>query len=65
MKTMEKLCRRFERMFPDWCAELDTLESYPGCYRICIINTALDVWAWHMFTSCRDFCEWMHGVVLD
>lgn len=65
MKTMEKLCRRFEKLFPEYCADLDALESYRGCYRVCIIDVERDIWSWHIFTSCRDFREWMDGVVMD
>ena len=65
MKTMERLCRRFERLFPAYCAELDTLDSYRGYYRVCIIDLEHDIWAWHVFTSCREFREWMEGVVMD
>ena len=63
MKTMQKLCRRFERLFPIYAADLDTLESYRGCYRVCIIDLETEMYYWHMFKSCRDFREWMDGLV--
>lgn len=65
MKTMQKLCRQFERLFPEYCAELDEMESHKGYYRVCIIDLHNNLWSWHIFTSCMDFSEWMHGVVLD
>ena len=65
MKTMETLCHRFERLFPGYAADLDTLESYSGCYRVCIIDLDRNDFCWHMFASCRDFREWMDGVVMD
>lgn len=65
MKTFEKLCRKFEKLFPGYCADFNEMESYRGCYRVCIINVENNLWCWHIFTSCRDFKEWMDGVILD
>lgn len=65
MKTIEKLCRKFERLFPSYCADFDTINSYKGCYRICIIDVERNLYSWHIFTSCKDFSEWINGVVLE
>lgn len=65
MKTMELLCRRFDRKFADYAADLDTINSYPGRYYVCIINVVSNDCWWHAFTSCRDFLHWMNGVILD
>lgn len=65
MKTMQKLIIRFKRIHPDHEAYLDTLESYRGNYRIAITDLTHDLTAWYLFTSCRDFREWMDGVVLE
>ena len=55
MKTMEKLCRRFEKMFPGYAADLDDVNSYRGYYRVCIIDLEHMVFSYHCFTSCDDF----------
>ena len=65
MKTMENLCRQFEKRFPNYCAELDDINSYNDCYYICIIDIENNLWSWHIFNSCDDFRSWMNGVVLD
>ena len=65
MKTTQKLVKRFHRLWPHHEAYLDELESYPGYYRVAITDLDHDLTAWYTFTSCRDFREWMNGVVLD
>ena len=65
MKTMEKLCRRFEKLFPNYAADLDTIDSHKGYYKVCIFDLEFNLPYWHIFTSCRDFREWMDGVVMD
>ena len=64
MNTMEKLCRRFEKLFPGYAADLDDINSYRGYYRVCIV-TPDNNYYWHLFTSCKDFRDWMNGVTID
>ena len=66
MKTMEKLCKRFERLHPGYEASLDTCESYPGFYRVYIDNAETGSLC-HVYTfrTCADFRDWTDGVVLD
>jgi hypothetical protein len=81
MPTMTQLCRRFSKVHPGYEAWLDRTESYPGFYRVYVQPTqpqlhlkigamrfathALVDGTWYTFTTCRDFREWMDGVVLD
>lgn len=65
MKTMQKLCKRFERIHPGYKAELDTMESYRGWYVIYITEPVLGLTSTYYATSCREFRDWMNGVVLD
>ena len=64
MKTMEKLIKRFERLHPDYEAHFNDWESCPGYYVIFITQHGL--WpAEYIFSTLKDFREWMDGVVLD
>lgn len=63
MKTMKKLIQKFNRKFPNYSAYLDCIESYQGCYRICISDDEYKLSSWYIFDSCRDFNEWMNGIV--
>jgi hypothetical protein len=66
MKTFRKLCKRFEKLWENYEIWFDEQESYPGYYRVCITDKhILQLPAYYTFTSCRDFREWMDGVVLD
>ena len=65
MKTMHKLIAKFKRMYPEYDAYLDPIDSYKGNYRVAITEPVLDLTAWYTFTSCREFNEWINGVVLD
>ena len=65
MKTMEKLIARFNKMHPDYSAELVDYESRPGWYVVFITNDYFTVSARYYFSSCKDFRGWMDGVVLD
>ena len=64
MKTMEKLIKRFNRNNPGYMAELDWQDSYPGYYTVWITNT-FGLSARYHFRTCKEFREWMDGVVLD
>lgn len=64
MKTMESLCSRFSRIHPGYSAYLDPICSYPGFYNICI-DSPDGFPCWYIFRSCREFSEWMHGVIMD
>lgn len=65
MKTMEKLVKRFNRLFdPECTAELDWINSYPGWYTVAIVD-GLGMLTNYHFRSCREFREWMDGVVMD
>jgi len=64
MKTMEKLIARFNRMHPDYLAELCT-DSWEPKYTVYITEPVLGLVSRYVFDSCREFSEWMNGVVLD
>ncbi|MCR5566022.1 MAG: hypothetical protein K6F61_04160 [Clostridiales bacterium] len=64
MKTMEKLCKRFNRMNPCYHAELDWINSYKGWYTV-IIESEYEYPAHYHFPTCNDFKDWINGVVLD
>jgi len=66
MKTMEKLVKRFNRLFGDafYTAELDWMSSYPGWYTVDITDP-LGMSTRYHFHTCKDFREWMDGVVLE
>lgn len=63
MKSFEKLIKKFNKMNPDYTAELDKIDSYKGYYKVYISDNT-DT-ATYYFTSCRDFTSWMNGVVLE
>lgn len=65
MKTMEKLCRRFEKLNPGYKAELDKISSYVGWYIIYITEPVCGTTSTYYATGCREFKEWMDNVVLD
>ena len=65
MKTIEKLIKRFNRLNPDYNASLDELESYAGYYRINITKPVLGLTSCYAFETCKDFADWINGVVLD
>ena len=65
MKTIPKLIRKFKNMYPEYDAYFDESESYKGYYRIAIIEPVLELTSWYTFDSCRDFNDWIDGVVLD
>lgn len=64
MKTMEKLVKRFNRLFdPEMRAELDWHSSYTGWYTVCIVDGC--GYPTHMhFRTCHEFREWMDGLVI-
>lgn len=66
MKTFKKLCKRFEKLHPNYEVWFDELESYKGYYKVCITDKhILQIPAYYTFESCKEFKEWMEGVVLD
>ena len=52
MKTIERLVKRFNRVYPDY-------------YVIYITEPVCGLTSRHTFTTCRDFGDWINGVVLD
>ena len=64
MKTMNKLILRFNRMHTNYSAYLDKIESYIGCYRVCITDNEYNLSSWYIFSTCKEFYEWMKGVAL-
>lgn len=64
MKTMQKLIEKFNKQNPNHTAELDTFDSYRGYYKVYIGRS--DWWDYSTLTfkSCKEFKEWMDGVVL-
>ena len=65
MKTIQKLIKKFKRMYPDYDAWLDPIDSYKGNYHIAITEPVCGLTSWHYFSTCREFNEWINGVVLD
>ena len=65
MATMEKLIRRFNKMNPAYKAELDWHSSYDGFYTVVIKEPVYGIPATYHFRTCKEFREWMDGVVLD
>ena len=65
MKGIRKLIKRFIKMYPEYEAWFDEIDSYPGYYVIAITEPVLKLTCRYIFTSCRDFKEWMDGVVLE
>ena len=66
MKTMEKLLSQFNRNHRNHRAELDTINSYKGYYRICISSFyPFSLSSTYTFYTCKEFSDWMKGVVLD
>ena len=68
MKTMEILCTRFSRIHPGYTAYLNKIESYHGYYKIVIyspVDLPINIPFEYTFRSCREFSEWMHGVIMD
>lgn len=66
MKTMKTLVKRFNRLFGNsfYEAVLDTFDSYPGHYVVCITGP-FGITNAYSFATAREFREWMDGVVLD
>ena len=62
MKTMQKLVDRFNKMNPDYHAELDSWEQK---YTVYITEPVCGITGRYVFKSCREFDEWMKGVVLE
>ena len=65
MKTMRRLCRYLERVHPGYIAELSEPESYRGWYKIYITEPMRGLTSEYYATGCREFREWIDGVVLD
>lgn len=66
MKTMERLVKRFNRLYEQWyyVAKLDKVESYAGYYVI-YITDPIGITNRYTFTTCDDFRSWMNGIVMD
>ena len=64
MSTMEKLVKRFNRMNPDYIAELCE-DSWEPEYTVYITEPVCGLTARYVFGSCKEFKEWSDGVVLD
>ena len=65
MKTIQKLIAKFKRMYPDYDAYLDPIDSRKGYYWISITEPVCGLSSWYCFGTCREFEEWINGVVLD
>lgn len=65
MKTIPKLIKKFKRIYPDYDAWFDKDFSYKGYYRVVITEPVLHLTSDYIFSTCRDFNEWINGVVLD
>lgn len=63
MRTMEKLCKRFERIHAGYKAELDKLDSYRGAYWVHVYNDFIG--STYFFSSADEFKTWALGVILD
>lgn len=64
MSTMEKLVARFNRLNPDYIAELCT-DSWELPNTVYITEPVCGLTSRYVFDSCRDFKDWMDGVILD
>ena len=64
MKTMERLVKRFNRMYPDYKAELSR-DTWEPRYSVYITEPVCGITSRYIFHSCREFMEWMGDVVLD
>ena len=63
MKTMQKLCKKFNRMFPSYCADLDEFNSSLGYYRVVILDLNTLTYYPRYFTSTRDFNSWINDIL--
>ena len=64
MKTMEKLCKRFNRIRPGYRATFHPEWQDTSEYVLWISSPDGES-ARYTFATCQDFREWMDGVVLD
>lgn len=64
MKTIRKLCKRFNKISPNYSVHLDEIESYNGYYKLFIADEN-GIGSWYIFASCKEFSEWMNGVILE
>ena len=65
MKTIPKLIKKFKKMYPEYDAWFDELGSYNGHYTVAITEPVLHLTTYYVFFSCREFKEWINGMVLD
>lgn len=63
MKTMEKLCDKFDRKYPAYVAILDSW-CCKGYYPVWIKDLISGLQVKYIFTTCREFKDWMDKVVL-
>lgn len=64
VKTMETLCRRLARVHPGYRACYHPEWSEKGC-QVVWIATPDGESSRYTFTTCKEFREWIDGVVLD
>lgn len=65
MKTMKKLCKRFNVIHKYHIAELDPVESAEGYYVVYVTDELYNLSTRYVFETCKEFEDWMNGVVLD
>ena len=71
MKTIQKYIDQFNRKNPGFVAELNDIDSYINkrshCsqYYIVITDVENDIPGFYCFYSCKEFKQWIDGVVLE
>ena len=71
MKTIKKYIKQFNKNNPGFIAELNDIDSYINkqsncsCYYIVITDTENDIPGFYQFYSCKEFKQWIDGVVLE
>ena len=64
MKPIEKLCMKFDRKYPAYISYPDYNSSYRGHYKVWIKDMFNGLCSVYIFTTTREFAEWIDGVVL-
>ena len=71
MKTIKMYIDQFNRNNPGFIAELNEIDSYIdkkthcSCYYIVITDTAHNIPGFYQFYSCKEFKQWIDGVILE
>lgn len=65
IKTMKELCMRFNAMHKYHVADFCSYESAVGYYVVYITDETFNLSSRYVFETCKDFEDWMNGVVLD